>query len=99
MILRKIIVYILHRAIFEVLKDVYCSRTFEKQRFLLQQRKHKFDATFINSKVNKFHSVAGDNIVIAYVDGIFPLTMKGLDGGGSTHKRLIVLISKKYALF
>ena len=33
--------------------------------------------------------------MVAYGDGTFPLSMKGLDGGGSAHKRLMTLLSKK----
>jgi len=56
------------------------------------QRKLKFDATYINSTVDKFHSIIGDNSIIAQGDGSFPFTMKGMDGGGYAHKRLVMLI-------
>jgi len=40
--------------------------------------------------VTTYQSITGDNIVIAYVDGICPLTMKGMDSVGSAHKKLMM---------
>ena len=44
-----------------------------------------------------FWAITGDDIVVAYGDRSFPLKMNRVDGGGSAHKRLM-LLSKKYAL-
>ena len=81
---------------FHTLTPFYGSRSFGKQRFLLQRRKQAFDDKFINDAVQKFRTAAGTkDFVVAYGDGSFPLTMKGMDGGGSAHARLMRLLSKK----
>jgi len=63
-----------------------------------------FDANFTNKAAARFRAAAGrDDFVVAYGDGSFPLSMKGMDGGGSAHKRLMtrnenyVLISRSGA--
>ena len=79
-----------------MLKYLYGSRGFGKRRFLLQKRKQAFDAKFINKAAAIFRAAAGrDDFVVAYGDGSFPLSMKGMDGGGSAYKRLMTLLSKK----
>ena len=37
----------------------------------------------------------GNHFILAYDDANFGLTVKGIDGGGSTHKRLMMQLSKK----
>ena len=37
----------------------------------------------------------GKKYIDDFVDGNFGLTMKGMDGGGSAHKRIMVWFSKK----
>ena len=88
--------FVVQRRSFEVLKHLYGSRGFGKRRFVLQQRKQAFDANFTNKAAARFRKAAGTvNFVVAYGDGTFPLSMKGMDGGGSAHKRLMTLLSKK----
>jgi hypothetical protein len=88
--------FVVQRRSFEVPKHLYGSRSFGKRRFVRQQRRQRFDATFTNSAAAKFRAAAGkDDFVVAYGDGSFPLTIKGMDGGGSAHKRLMTLLSKK----
>ena len=61
-----------------------------------QQRKLKFDDTFINKAARAFTEAAGGkDYIVAYGDGSFPLAMKGMDGGSSAHGRLMVLLSKR----
>jgi len=36
----------------------------------------------------------GDDFIVEYGDGIFPLTLKGMGGGASAHRRLMMLLSK-----
>ena len=43
---------------------------------------------------NTFQAGAEDDVDV-YSDGSFPLTMKGVDGDDSAHKRLMMLLSKK----
>ena len=50
-----------------------------------------------------FRAAAGSDdfdfdFVVAYGDESFPLSVPGMDGGGSAHKRLMTLLSKKYDL-
>ncbi len=86
--------FVVQRQSFEVLKHLYGSRGFGKRRFILQQRKQAFDANFTNHAAARFQKEAGtDDFVVAYGDGTFPLSMKGMDGGGSAHKRLMTLLS------
>ena len=88
--------FVVQRRSFEVLTHLYGSRGFGKRRFVLQQRKQAFDANFTNKAAARFRKEAGtDDFVVAYGDGSFPLSMKGMDGGGSAHKRLMTLLSKK----
>ena len=61
-----------------------------------ETKKQTFDANFTNHAAATFQKEAGtDDFVVAYGDGTFPLSMKGMDGGGSAHKRLMTLPSKK----
>ena len=49
---------------------------FGKRRFLQQQSKQKFDGQFIDKAVKIFTEAAdGKDYIVAYGDGIFPLTM------------------------
>jgi hypothetical protein len=76
-----------NRRSFEELKHLYGSRGFGKRRFVLQRRKQAFDENFTNKAAARFRAAAGsDDFVVAYGDGSFPLSMKGMDGGGSAHK-------------
>lgn len=44
----------------------------------------------------KFTEAAGsEDFIVAYGDGSFPLSLKGMDGGASAHKRLMMLFSKR----
>lgn len=90
-----------HLKAFGVLRHLYGSRAFGKRRFLLQKRKQKFDATFVNEAAAKFRKAAGvdeagvgRSFVVACGDGNFPLSMKGMDVGGCAHKRLMRLLSR-----
>ena len=88
--------FIKHRKAFSILGGLYSTRQFGKRRFLQQQRKQKFDDTFINKTVKIFNDAAGcKDYIVAYGDGTFPLAMKGMDGGSSAHGRLMVLLSKR----
>ena len=79
--------FVVQRQSFSVLKHLYGSRGFGKRRFVLQQRKQAFDANFTNHAAATFQKEAAtDDFVVAYGDGTFPLSMKGMDGGGSAHK-------------
>ena len=62
---------------------------------MLARRKQRFDTTFVNGAVRTFREAGGDDVVVAYGDGSFPTSMKGMVGGGSAHKRLMALLSKK----
>ena len=84
--------YCIHRAAFEVLEAFYSSRQLWSN-FLLKQRKQKHDITFIKLMVKDIHFFIWYNNIIAYGDEGFPLTMKGVDGNGSFHKRLMMPIS------
>jgi len=55
----------------------------------------RFDSTFINGAVRAFRAAGGDDVVVAYGDGDFTTSMKGMVGGGSAHKRLMALLSQK----
>ena len=85
-----------HRQSFNVLQHFYSSRQFGKRRFLQQRQKQRFCDKFINKTVKICTEAAGgDDYVIAYGDGSFPLAMKGMDGGSLAHKRLMMLFSKR----
>ena len=76
------------------MKQLYSSRNFGKLWFILQRQKQKFDRKFINKVLEIFEEGAGGNdFVVAYGDGQFPLTMKGC--GSSAHGRLMRLLSKR----
>jgi len=63
---------------------------------MFQQRKQCFQDSFINKAVQCFTAAAaGDDFIVAYGDGSFPLTLKGMYGGASAHKRLMKLLSKR----
>jgi len=67
-----------------------------RRRAERKRRKQAFDDNFINDAAARFREAAGTpDYVVSYGDGSFPLTMKGLDGGGSAHARLMRLLSKK----
>ena len=79
--------YVVHRDSHDALKPLYSSTEFGKRRFLLHRKKQKFDATFINSTVQKFiEGTRSDRFIVAYGNGNFSLSMKGMDGGGSAHQ-------------
>ena len=85
-----------HRRSFSVLQYLYSSRKFGKRRFLQQRQKRAFCDKFINKTVNTCTEAAGgEDFIVAYGDGSFPLAMKGMDGGSSAHKRLMMLLSKR----
>ena len=77
------------------MKGWYSSEDFAKLRFWQQRQKQKFDAVYINKTVRLLKEEAGEGneFVVAYGDGKFPLTMKGV--GSSAHERLMRLLSKK----
>ena len=84
---------VLHFNSFDVLTRLYSSRQYEEQRFLFRQRKQRFQDSFVNKAVKSFTKAAGcDDFIVAYGDVIFPLTMKGMDGDASAHKRLMMLL-------
>merc|ERR1719469_381630 len=86
--------YLETRAGYEVLKQLYSSRNFGKLRFWLHSQKQKFDRVYVNKALRIFEEEAGGNdYVVAYGDGQFPLTMKGC--GSSAHGRLMRLLSKR----
>ena len=86
--------YLETRAGYEVLKKLYSSRNFGKLRFILQRQKQKFDRKFVNKALEIFEEGAGGNdFVVAYGDGQFPLTMKGC--GSLAHGRLMRLLLKR----
>ena len=67
------------------------SNSFTKLRWIIEQQRESFSKTFINNFVSKCkEETGGDDFVIAYGDGSFGLTMKGIDGGGSAHRRLMI---------
>ena len=81
--------FVVQRQSFEVLKHLYGSRGFGKRRFVLQQRKQAFDANFTNHAAATFQKEAGtDDFVVAYGDGTFPLSMKGMDGGSRVRSQV-----------
>ena len=40
-------------------------------------------------------AAGGDDFIVVYGDGSFPLTMNGMARGASAHKWLMVLLSKR----
>ena len=85
-----------HRRAFDVLGGLYSTRQFGKRRFLQQQRKQKFDDTFINKAVKIFNNAAGGkDYIVPYGDGSFLLAMAGMDGGSLAHGRWMLLLSKR----
>jgi len=86
--------YLETRAGYEILRKLYSSRNFGKLRFRLHSQKQKFDRVYVNKALRIFEEEAGGNdYVVAYGDGQFPLTMKGC--GSSAHGRLMRLLSKR----
>ena len=87
---------VIHLNYFNVLTRLYFSRQYGKWQSLFQQRKRRFQGRFINKAIKSFTDAAGgDDFIVAYGDGNFPLTLKGMDGGASEHKRLMMMLSKK----
>jgi len=87
---------VFHLNCFDVLTRLHSSRQYGKQQFPFQQRKRRFQDRFINKAIKSFTEAAGgDDFIVAYGDGSFPLTMKAIDGGASGHKRLMMLLSKR----
>jgi len=81
---------------YDVMSSLYASKGFARQRFLYETRKQRFDAKFTNKCVDTFKRETNlKPFVVAYGDGNFPLSMKGMVGGGSSHKRLMMLLSKR----
>ena len=88
--------FVVHRYCYDVLNFLYSTREFGKRRFLFQRRKKCFEDKFINKAVKTLIDAAGsEDFITAYGDGSFPLVMKGLDGSGLAHKRLMMLLSKR----
>ena len=82
------------RRAFEVLQSLYGSRTFAKRRFLYARRKQSYEDRLVQKTAKKMAAMAGgDDFVVAYGDGDFPVVIKGL--GSSSHKKLMRLLSKK----
>jgi hypothetical protein len=63
--------FVVQRRSFEVLKHLYGSRSFGKRRFVRQQRRQKFDATFTNSAAARFRAAAGKDDFVGGVRGRF----------------------------
>ena len=87
-----------HRKSYDVLKNLYLSSTLAKMCWIQERQKQRFTDTFINefefvSKCKKKTGV--DDFVVAYSEGSFGLTMKGMDGGGSAHRHLMIRLSKR----
>ena len=81
---------------FVVLLGLYASRSYAKQRFLMHKMKQRFCAKFIHDAVRKMEERAqGRNFVVAYGDGSFPVTMRGIIGDGGCHRSLMILLSKR----
>jgi len=89
---------VIHFNSFDVLTRLYSSRQYRKRRFLFQKRKQRFQDSFVNKAVKCFTEEAGGDDIVAYGDESFPLTMKGVDGGDSAHKRLMMLLSKRVGI-
>ena len=88
--------YRANKEAFFVLLGLYASRAAAKQRFLIYKKKQRFRATFINDAVRKMEERAGGkDFVVAYGDGSFPVSMKGMIGGGGCHRSLMILLSKR----
>ena len=86
--------YIRVRDASHLLRKVYRSYEYRKWCFRLYQKNQKFDADYVNKTVKAFErETGGENYIVAYGDGSFPLTMKGV--GSSAHKRLMRLLSKR----
>ena len=65
-------------------KNSYSSRSYGKMRFIQERQKQSFTDKLINNFVKTCQKNAGyDDFVISYG---FVLTMKGIDGGGSSHR-------------
>ena len=88
--------YRANKEAFLVLLGLYASRAAAKQRFLIYKKKQRFRATFINDAVRKMEERAGGkDFEVAYGDGSFPVSMKGMIGGGGCHRSLMILLSKR----
>ena len=84
------------RKCYDVLKYFYSSNTLTKLRWIQERQKESFTETFINDFISKCKQErGGDDFVVAYGDGSFGLSMKGIDGGGSAHRRLTIRLSKR----
>jgi hypothetical protein len=71
-------------------KNSYSSRSYGKMRFIQERQKQSFTDKLINKFVKTCQKNAGyDYFVVAYGDGNFGLTMKGMDGGRIAHRRLM----------
>ena len=89
--------YQTHREAYEVLCRLYSSHSFTKKRFLGRQRKRKFEMVTVNKAIDVFRAAVGgmDDYIIAYGDGKFSLSTKGVERGGCTHRQLAILLAKK----
>ena len=86
----------IQRKCYEVLKHLYSSNAFTKMSWIRERQKESFTEKFINDFVSKCkQETKGNDFVVAYGNGSFALSMKGMDGGGSSHRRLMILLSKR----
>ena len=58
-----------------------------KAAISVSAKEPRFQDSFINKVVKSLTEAAGgDDFIVVYGDGIFSLTMKGMDNGASAHK-------------
>jgi len=85
--------YRANKEVFLVLLGLYASRAAAKQRFLIYKKKQRFRATIINDAVRKMEERAGKkDFVVAYGNGGFPVSLKGMIGSGGCHRSLMILL-------
>lgn len=68
------------------LHGFYGGKRYARRRFAQQKTKQRFEATFLDSFMEKCEQKKGDT-VIAYGDGLFATSLPGCDGG-TPHARL-----------
>ena len=62
----------------------------------LERQKQSFTDKLLHEFVSTCQKYVGyDDFVVDHGYGNFGLTMKGMDGGGSTHRRLMIQLSER----
>ena len=79
-----------------IIEHICSSRSVGKMRFLFEQQKQKFTDDLMNKFINTCHQKAGcEDFIIGNRDWNFGLSMKGMNGVGSTYRRLMIRLQKR----